>query len=98
MVLRDADKVRPGDRLETRLRHGRATSRVERVERDEETGLAQRKPIGFAGDIVGLRWSLGVVAALLVLSTLYSMAVHLPRAKQADAEKAHAPAQVTAAV
>ncbi len=42
-------------------------------------------PIGLAGDEFGLRWSLGIVAALLVLCTVYIMAVHLPKAQRATA-------------
>ena len=47
-------------------------------------------PIGLAGDEIGLRWSLGFVAALLVLCTVYIMAVHLPKAQRATAALARA--------
>jgi hypothetical protein len=48
-------------------------------------GAITALPIGIAGDEIGLRWSLGVVCALLVLSTLYVMAFHLPAAQRETA-------------
>ena len=45
-------------------------------------GALTALPIGAAGDVFGLRYSLGFVAALLVISSVYIGIVYLPKARQ----------------
>ena len=54
-------------------------------------GALTALPIGLVGDAVGLRWSLGFVAAVLALHALYLVVVHVPVARR------HSPPQLSPA-
>ena len=51
-------------------------------------GALTALPIGLVGDAVGLRWSLGFVAAILVVLSVYLAVVHVPIARR------HSPPQL----
>jgi ENTS family enterobactin (siderophore) exporter len=45
-------------------------------------------PIGVVGDLVGLRWAIGGISLLLLVSTVVLAAIYLPRLQREDKERA----------